>query len=216
MATKILSSQQFVGGAGISGLSAATANGQPVVYEQLTALTGGVVYQGAWNASTNSPTIPAASSGNKGYYYVVSVAGTTTVDGINDWEPGDWIVSNGTAWEKIDNTEPSASTTVAGNVRLATSAETIAGSSSSIAITPAGLAAYTGFTKKFSQTIGDGTSTSIAVTHSLGTKDVAVSLREVSSDAGVMTDWVATSTTVVTFSFSTAPTSSQYRVTIIG
>ena len=32
--------------------------------------TGGVVYQGTWNASTNTPTL-TSGSGTKGYYYVV-------------------------------------------------------------------------------------------------------------------------------------------------
>jgi len=63
---------------------------------------GAVVYQGTWDASTNTPTLPAPAIGNKGYYYVVSVGGTYlgTPYGI-----GDWIISNGTAWEKVDNTQ---------------------------------------------------------------------------------------------------------------
>lgn len=69
------------------------------------ALFGALSYQGVWNASTNSPTIPAAAAGNKGYFYKVSVAGTTTVSGINDWQVGDWIVSNGASWDKVDNTD---------------------------------------------------------------------------------------------------------------
>ena len=73
---------------------------------------GGVQYQGTWNASTGTPTIPAASSSNKGHYYRVSVAGSTNIDGIAEWKPGDWIVSNGSTWDKIDNSE--AVTSVAG------------------------------------------------------------------------------------------------------
>lgn len=70
--------------------------------------------------------------------------------------------------------------------------------------------------RKFSQTIGNGSLTSIAVTHNLGTKDVQVTLRDASSDAMVGTDWTATSTNVVTLTFATAPTTNQYRVTVIG
>ncbi len=69
------------------------------------AVLGNVAYQGAWNAATNSPAIPAAAAGNKGHYYRVATAGTTAIDGEADWKVGDWIVSNGTAWEKIDNTD---------------------------------------------------------------------------------------------------------------
>ncbi|WP_156460140.1 hypothetical protein [Mesorhizobium sp. Root157] len=69
------------------------------------ALFGALNYQGVWNASTNSPVIPAASAANKGYFYKVSVAGTTSISGINDWQVGDWIASNGASWDKIDNTD---------------------------------------------------------------------------------------------------------------
>jgi hypothetical protein len=43
--------------------------------------------------------------GTKGYYYVVSVAGSTNLNGVTDWQIGDWAVYNGTAWQKVDNTD---------------------------------------------------------------------------------------------------------------
>ena len=63
--------------------------------------TTGLSYQGTWNASTNTPTL-ASGSGSANYYYIVNVAGTTTLDGISDWEIGDWAIFNGTVWQKID------------------------------------------------------------------------------------------------------------------
>ena len=63
--------------------------------------TGGVVYQGTWNASTNSPTL-TSGVGTKGYYYVVSVAGGTNLDGETLWGVGDWAVFNGSIWQKVD------------------------------------------------------------------------------------------------------------------
>jgi len=30
---------------------------------------------------------------------------TTNLNGITDWQVGDWAVFNGTAWEKVDNTD---------------------------------------------------------------------------------------------------------------
>lgn len=68
------------------------------------AVIGALNYQGTWNATTNTPTL-TSSVGTKGYYYVVSVAGTTNLNGITDWQIGDWAVYNGTAWQKIDNTD---------------------------------------------------------------------------------------------------------------
>lgn len=84
------------------------------------------------------------------------------------------------------------------------------------AITAAGAKASLGFMTRFATSVGDGSATSIAVTHSLGTKDVAVVVRDNSDDSIVETDIVATSTSVVTLSFAVAPTSNQYRVVVIG
>jgi len=74
------------------------------VQNQISALVGGATYQGTWNASTNTPTL-ASGTGTKGYYYVVSVAGSTNLDGITDWKIGDWAIFNGTTWDKVDNTD---------------------------------------------------------------------------------------------------------------
>ena len=73
-------------------------------------VVGQVEYQGTWNASTDTPSLPAAT-GVKGHYYVVSVGGTyETIT----YAVGDWVISNGTAWEKVDNTD--AVTTVFGRL----------------------------------------------------------------------------------------------------
>lgn len=64
-------------------------------------LTGSVVYQGTWNASTNSPTL-TSGTGTKGYLYKVSTSGTTTLDGNSSWNVGDQVVFDGTTWDKID------------------------------------------------------------------------------------------------------------------
>jgi hypothetical protein len=64
-------------------------------------ILGQVEYIGTWNASTNTPTLPTASA-SKGQYYVVSVAGTHLT---MDFNVGDWVISNGSAWQKVDNTD---------------------------------------------------------------------------------------------------------------
>lgn len=64
--------------------------------------------------------------------------------------------------------------------------------------------------------IGNGSATSIAVTHNLGTQDIAVSLIRLSDRAAVMTDWVATDVNTVTLTFAVAPTTNQYRVIVVG
>lgn len=67
-------------------------------------LQGDLNYQGTWNATTNSPTL-TSSVGTQGYYYVVDVAGTTNLNGITDWQIGDWAIFNGSVWQKVDNTD---------------------------------------------------------------------------------------------------------------
>lgn len=82
------------------------------VQAQLNAVSGALVYQGVWNASTNSPAL-ASGVGTKGYYYKVSVAGSTSIDGISTWKVGDMVVFNGTTWDGIDGV-PTEVTTVFG------------------------------------------------------------------------------------------------------
>lgn len=69
-----------------------------------TTITGTLNYQGTWNASTNTPTL-TSSVGTNGYYYVVNVAGTTNLNGITDWQVGDWAIFNGSVWQKLDQTD---------------------------------------------------------------------------------------------------------------
>lgn len=76
-------------------------------------LQGDLNYQGTWNASTNTPTL-TSSTGTQGYYYVVDVAGSTNLNGITDWQIGDWAIFNGSVWQKVDNTD--AVTSVNGQV----------------------------------------------------------------------------------------------------
>ena len=87
-----------------NGVATLDAGGKVPVSELPAAVLGALSYQGTWNASTNTPTL-TSSTGTKGYYYVVSVAGNTNLDGITDWLVGDWAVYNGTVWQKVDNTE---------------------------------------------------------------------------------------------------------------
>ena len=62
---------------------------------------GTLIYQGTWDASTNTPTL-TSGVGTQGYYYVVSVAGNTDLNGITTWTVGDWALFNGSVWQKIE------------------------------------------------------------------------------------------------------------------
>jgi hypothetical protein len=86
----------------VNGYAGLDASGKILIGQIPAGITGALAFQGNWNANTNSPTI-VSSTGTLGFYYLVSVAGTTTIDGISSWAVGDQITYNGTAWVKIDN-----------------------------------------------------------------------------------------------------------------
>jgi uncharacterized membrane protein len=69
-------------------------------------IPAGLVFQGTWNAATNTPTL-TSGSGTTGHFYIVSTSGSTNLDGVTDWVTGDWAVfiEQGAtdAWEKVDN-----------------------------------------------------------------------------------------------------------------
>ena len=118
--------------------------------------------------------------------------------------------------------EVPATTGVQGIIELATQAEVNTGSDTSRAITPSRLKSHLGITATlsttltFSGTIGNGTLTSIPVTHSIGNQFVQASVYDVSSTDRVECEIELTSASVTTFKFNVAPTSNQYRVVITG
>jgi hypothetical protein len=67
----------------------------------ITNALGALNYKGTWNASTNSPAL-SSGAGTTGDYYVVSVAGTTSLDGISNWGVGDWATFNGSVWQRVE------------------------------------------------------------------------------------------------------------------
>ena len=69
----------------------------------IVALQGSLIPQGNWNASTNTPDISGTTE--TGYYWIVSVAGSTNLGGITDWGQDDWAIKTATGWAKIDNTD---------------------------------------------------------------------------------------------------------------
>jgi hypothetical protein len=85
------------------------ATGKVPVGKLPDTVLGALRYQGVWAAATNSPAIAAASTTNKGQYYVVSGAvnqghGYPNVPD-RDLRAGDWLVSNGVSWDYIDSSD---------------------------------------------------------------------------------------------------------------
>lgn len=109
-----------------------------------------------------------------------------------------------------------AGTYSAGNGLSLTGTTFAAVASTGIAVSGSGIAIDTSVVvQKYAANVGDGSSTSITVTHNLGTRDVIVTLYDNSSPyAEVTCDVQHTSTSAVTLLFSVAPTSNQYRVVV--
>lgn len=108
--------------------------------------------------------LPAPASGNSDYFVIVNTPGTFTPPGGSSTTAtqGDWFLSDGTVWEflNVGFDAPSASTTTQGIVQLATDAETQTGTSTSLAVTPAGAAAtyipFSSFVTKGDLLVGTG------------------------------------------------------------
>jgi hypothetical protein len=139
------------------------------------AVTGGMSYQGTWNASTNTPTL-ASSVGVQGYYYIVGTSGSTNLNGITDWVVGDWLLYNGSAWQKIDTTD--LVTSVAGRTGAVTLSTTdISGlgtmstqNATSVAIT-GGTATLTSLTTAAVQATNSG---GLSLKNSAGTTQISM------------------------------------------
>jgi predicted heme/steroid binding protein len=99
---KVLTGLNVTGGSISATDSILAAFGK--IQNQINGLVGGLQYQGTWNANTNTPTL-SSGVGTNGHFYIVSVAGSTNLDGITDWKVGDWAVYHASSWQKVDNTE---------------------------------------------------------------------------------------------------------------
>ncbi len=192
-------------------------------------VVGGLTFEGDYNAATNTPDLDTSPSGIlQGAVYVVTADGTFYTEDVqigdmliakqnNPAALADWTVVNKNIDDIVD-----ASETSKGIIELATQAEADAGTDAVRAITPDTLQGVIGFTGTLSASltftglIGNGTLTTIVVTHSIGRKDVQTQLFDASTGDLVVCEVENTSTTTTTLKFNTAPTSNQYRVVIQG
>lgn len=114
--TATLSKDSTFAGHGISNF-ALLSGGKLSVSVIPDSVLGQLEYIGTWNATTGkavSDTRPLEGevirAYRKGDYYIVKTAGTklpdaTTITELDGLQIGDWIVYNGTTWDKIDNTD---------------------------------------------------------------------------------------------------------------
>lgn len=94
-------------------------------------ILGQLEYQGTRDMAT---ALPAASAANKGHYYIASNAAVQ-----NGYIMGDWAVSNGVSWDKVDNTD---------------AVQTVAGRTGAVVLTGADLGTNPTFTGFISDSAG--------------------------------------------------------------
>jgi hypothetical protein len=102
-----------------------------------------------------------------------------------------------------------ATTSVDGIVRLATNAETRAGTSTTRVLTPSNLSDI-----KVIATIGDGAALQYTVTHNLGSRRVMVQMYDSSTYETVYAQVVRTTTSAITVDFNTAPAANDVTVMV--
>ena len=218
----------------LSGNSDSNISTQKAVKTYVDGLVSSAMhFKGSINASTN-PNYPAATIGDT---YVISAAGKVGGASGVSVDVGDMIVATatnaggtqasvGASWDVIEHnlvgallaannlSDLQSASTARTNLGLRNLAVLDYGSD----FTTSGnnLILASTVPHKYAATIGNGSLTSIAVTHGLGTQDVVVSVREVSTNKVVYCDVTMTSTTQVTLAFTSAPASNSLRVTIIG
>lgn len=200
-------------GASIDGISL-TAGDRVLLKNQSSTPENGIYI---WNgAATPMTRATDASTFAELEAAVVSIeegtnAGTqwrqTQVNGV--------IGTNNVVWTSFGSSSPAATESTAGIAEIATQAETDGGTDDARFVTPLKLATYSGRAKRYSATIGDGSATSITVTHNLNTEDVQVYVREAAgSKRWILCEVQHTSVNQVTLLFDSAPALNSLRVTV--
>jgi len=83
-----------------NGIASLDAGGKLQPSQVPGGFTEALIWQGFWNAATNTPAL-ASGVGTTGHVWGVSVGGTTNLNGETGWALGDQAVFNGTAWERF-------------------------------------------------------------------------------------------------------------------
>jgi hypothetical protein len=203
-------------GSSMDGISLSTSD-RILVKDQSTASQNGIYI---WNGASTAATRATDASTFDELESAVVTVDEGTANGGSTWRQtavNGTIGSNDVTWTSFGATVGAATETSAGKAELATQAETNAGSDDARIVTPLKLANYTGFVKKYSASIGDGSNTSLTVTHNLGTRDVVV---EVFRNSGnydkIIVETRHATTNTVDVVFASAPTSNQFRVVVTG
>jgi hypothetical protein len=200
-------------GATIDGITM-VANDRILVRAQTTQSENGIyIWNGAAVAATRS--LDASTSDELEQAVVTIEEGTNAGNTYRQTQVNFTLGSGNVVFTTFGSSAGAATEASAGIAEIATQAETDTGTDDARIVTPLKLSTSPFAAKKFSQTFGDGTATSFAITHNLGTEDVIVSVKEVGGlKRRVQVYWVATNTNTINITATPAPVASSLRVTV--
>jgi hypothetical protein len=201
-------------GAAVDGI-AMVANDRVLVRAQTAGAENGIyIWNGA--AVTMTRSLDASTFDELEQAVVTVEEGTSAAATFRQTVVNGTLGSTTVTFASFGTSAPAATETTSGIAEIASQAETDAGTDDLRIVTPlkGKTASWAG--KRYSQTIGDASATTIIVTHSLGTDDVEVYVRETGgSKRPVICEIRHTSTTQVTLVFNTAPALNSLRATVI-
>ena len=130
-----------------NGIAQLGSDGKLVASQIPTSLSGAIVFKGIWNATTNIP-ILADGVGINGWQYAVSTGGTQNLGSGNiTFVAGDYIIYNGTIWQRIPSSTIAEAGTLTGttlNATVVNSSLTSVGTLTNLTVTNAITGSITG------------------------------------------------------------------------
>jgi hypothetical protein len=203
----------FANGSVIDGVTLAT-NDRILIKDQATQTENGIYTVNASGAPTRAIDADTGAEMKQAYVFVQEGTANADVGFVCNVNGTITLGSTNITFIQFSNvTVPTATTSVQGKVQLATQAEAQAKTDTAKALTAASVA---DFARKFTGLIGDGTSTTIAVTHGLGSQFNNAQAFDASTGAEVECDITLSSSTQTTYGFATAPATNSIRVVITG
>jgi hypothetical protein len=173
-------------------------------------LSSSQVYLGGWNATDNTtstlsaPALSNATATAAGEYYIVTTAGPQDLgSGVVSYLVGDWIMSNGTSWDKITGSLSGAGATnyipyYSSSSTLANSPMRISGNNVGIGIVPGSALDVKGTLRLSGATSGfvgfTGATNAGSTTYTLPAADGTVAGQVLTTNAGGILSWTTPAT----------------------
>jgi hypothetical protein len=198
-------------------------------------VSGGVSYQGGYDANLNTPDLetPAGGAVLKGYMYTVTAAGTFFTEQVSI---GDVLIAEVddpaslADWTIVERNLNSATETSEGTTEIATQAEVDAGTDDFRYVTPLKLTTWFAaqpVVSKFAVNLDGageasvtrvfaGGVTTFTVNHALNTLDIDATVYEISTGEEVTTEVVLVDVNNVNIIFNGNKADGIYRVSIVG